>query len=152
MTHQFAGLYQALALSEPDVMEFACLCEKLTILDGGDALVVLNHDTGKLLEHYQLCKDPRYTKVWDCSYSNELGRLCQGIVTGDKAGGKQAAGTNTFHLIAYVVILHHKQKEIIYTKVVCEIREGKDNENCTRISVGGNLICYPGNASTNTAS
>jgi hypothetical protein len=50
--------------------------------------------------------------------------------TGDKAGGKQVAGTNTFHII--------QQNEIIYTKVVCEVREGKDDEKCTRITVGGN--------------
>ena len=36
--------------------------------------------------------------------------------------------------------------------MVCEIREGKDNENRTRITVGGNLICYPGDSGTNTAS
>jgi len=36
--------------------------------------------------------------------------------------------------------------------VVCEIRKGKDDENCTRITVGGNLIRYPGDAGTNTAS
>jgi hypothetical protein len=35
--------------------------------------------------------------------------------------------------------------------VVCEVREGKDDENRTRITVGGNLICYPGNTGTNTA-
>ncbi len=36
--------------------------------------------------------------------------------------------------------------------MVCEVRKGKDDENHTRITVGGNLICYPGNAGTNTAS
>jgi hypothetical protein len=35
--------------------------------------------------------------------------------------------------------------------VVCEIQEGKDNKNHTRITVGGNLIFYPGDAGTNTA-
>jgi hypothetical protein len=35
--------------------------------------------------------------------------------------------------------------------VECEVHEGKDDENCTRITVGGNLICYSGNAGTNTA-
>jgi hypothetical protein len=60
--------------------------------------------------------------------------------------------TNTFHLIPYTNITHHKQKEIIYTKVVCEIWAGKDVENCTRITVGGNLIFYLGNGGTNTAS
>ncbi len=89
--------------------------------------------------------------MWDRSYANQLGHLCQGVGTGDKADGKQVAGTNTFHLIAYANIPHQKPKQIIYTKVVCEVREGKDNENCTRITVKGNLICYPGNAGTNTA-
>ena len=89
--------------------------------------------------------------MWDHSYSNELWHLCQGIGTGDKAGGKRVAGTNTFHIIVYADIPYHKRKEIIYTKVVCEVRKGKDDENCTRITIGGNLICYPGDAGTNTA-
>ncbi len=46
----------------------------------------------------------------------------------------------------------YKCKEIIYTKVVCEIHEGKDDKNCTRITVAGNLLFYPGNAGTHTAS
>jgi hypothetical protein len=69
-----------------------------------------------------------------------------------KAGGKQVAGTNTFHLIPYLDIPHHKHKEIIYMKVVCEMQERKDDKNYTRITVGGNLIIYPGSAGTNTAS
>jgi hypothetical protein len=36
-------------------------------------------------------------------------------------------------------------------KVVCEIREGKDDKNCNRITIGGNSIFYPGDAGTNTA-
>jgi hypothetical protein len=91
-----------------EVIEFAGLCEKLTILDDGDALVVLDHESGKLLEHCQLCKYPRYNTVWDRSYANELRRLCQGVGTGDKAGGKWVAGTNTFHLIAFADIPHQK--------------------------------------------
>jgi hypothetical protein len=152
MLNHFAGLCKALALSKPEVIEFAGLCESLTILNDGDALAVLDPNTGKLLEHPQLRKDPRYKRVWDRSYANKLGRLCQGVGTGDKADGKWVAGTNTFHLIAYADIPHQKQKQIIYTKVVCEVREGKDDENRTRITVEGNLICYPGNAGTNTAS
>ncbi len=71
---------------------------------------------------------------------------------GDKAGGKQVAGANTFHLIQYFNIPHHKRKVIIYTKAVCEIQEGNGNKNCTRITVGGNLIFYPVDAGTNKAS
>jgi hypothetical protein len=35
---------------------------------------------------------------------------------------------------------------------VCEIQEGKDDKNCSRITVGGNLIFYLDDAGTNTAS
>ncbi len=90
--------------------------------------------------------------MWDRLYANELGRLCQGIGTGNKEGETRVAGTNTFHLITFADIPHHKRKEIIYTKVVCEIGEGKDDENSTRITVGGSLIRYPGDLGTNTAS
>jgi hypothetical protein len=36
--------------------------------------------------------------------------------------------------------------------VVCEILPEKDDPECTRITIGGNRICYPGNVGTNTAS
>ncbi len=114
MLNHFAGLCKALALSKPEVIEFAGLCESLTILNDGNALAVLDRNTGKLLEHRQLRKDPRYKTVWDRSYANELGRLCQGVGTGDKEGCKRVADTNTFHLIAYADIPHQKQKQIIY--------------------------------------
>jgi hypothetical protein len=35
---------------------------------------------------------------------------------------------------------------------VCDEREGKDDKNHTRITVRGNLIFYPNNMGTNTAS
>ncbi len=107
-SNHFAGLCQSLGLSAPEEREFAGLCEKLTILDDGDALAVLDCESGKLLEHHQLRKDPRYKMVWDRSYANELGRLCQGIGTGNKAGGKRVADTKTFHLITFADIPHHK--------------------------------------------
>jgi hypothetical protein len=36
--------------------------------------------------------------------------------------------------------------------VVCEVCPEKDDPDRTRITIGGNRICYPGNVSTNTAS
>jgi len=111
-SNHFAGLCESLGLSAPEVSEFAGLCEKLTILDDGDAIAVLDRESGKLLENCQLHKDPCFKTVWDRSYANELRRLCQGIGTGNKAGGKRVAGTNTFHLITFADIPHHKRKEI----------------------------------------
>ncbi len=133
------------------MIEFAGLWEKLTALDNGDALVVLNHKTGKLLEHCLLLKDLSYKKVWDRSYSNELG-----VYPRDRHRGKSWWQTGCgYQRIPPNSISQHpapQTKEIINTKVVCEVQEGKDDENCTRITVGGNLIFYPSNAGTNTAS
>jgi hypothetical protein len=36
--------------------------------------------------------------------------------------------------------------------VVCEVRPDKDDPDCTRITIGGNRICFPGDVGTNTAS
>jgi hypothetical protein len=62
-------------------------------LDDGDALAVLDRESGKLLEHRQLRKDPRYKTVWDRSNANELGRLCH---TKQAGKGSQALTPFTF--------------------------------------------------------
>jgi hypothetical protein len=129
LSSQFTGLLQALALSEPELTEFACLCVRLSTLDEGHSLAVLDKESSKLLKHRQFQQNPHYKEVWDRTYSNELGHLCQGIGTGDKASCKRVAGTNTLHLFLYLDIPCHNHKEIIYTKVVCEIREGKNDKN-----------------------
>ena len=35
--------------------------------------------------------------------------------------------------------------------VVCEVHPDKDDPDCTRITIGGNFICFPNNVGTNTA-
>ena len=44
-----------------------------------------------------------------------------------------------------------RRSEITYTKVVCEVREQKEDPNRTRITIGGNRICDPGDVGTPTA-
>ena len=113
---------------------------------------VLDKETGKTLEYTQLRKHPKYQQVWKQSYSNELGRLCQGIGSGTKGPRKQRTqGTDTFNIIDYVDIPVDRRSEITYTKVVCEVREQKEDPNRTRITIGGNRICYPGDVGTPTA-
>ncbi len=72
------------SLSPNEVNRFANLCSLLEKLDHFDpaALSVLDPATGEFLEHRQLCRDSCYKAVWDTSYANELGRLCQGIGSG----------------------------------------------------------------------
>jgi hypothetical protein len=54
LASQFAGLCQALALSEPDSTEFACLHARLISLDKGHSLAVLDKESGQSLKHHQL--------------------------------------------------------------------------------------------------
>jgi hypothetical protein len=130
---------------------FAFLCEALLKVNGPSALSVLDPATGEFLEHCQLHQDPRYRTTWDTSYANELGQLCQGIGSGSAPTGQRIAGTNTFYIIDYKDIPSHKHKEICHTMVVCKVCPEKDDPNRTRITIGGNRICYPGNVGTNTA-
>jgi hypothetical protein len=106
-----------------------------------------------MLEHRQLRRHPEYKETWDTSYSNELGRLCQGIGT-DTADPtqKRVEGTNTFTPIHYNNIPAERRNDITYTRVVCEIRPQKADPNRTRITIGGNRICYPGDTGTKTGS
>jgi hypothetical protein len=66
------------------------------------AAPVLDTATGTMLEHWQLRRHPTYKKVWDESYANELGRLCQGIGTNPaNPTKKRVDGTDTFKPIHY---------------------------------------------------
>ncbi len=71
LASQFTSLFQELKLSETESTEFVCLCMRLSTLNEGHSLVVLDKESSQLLEHCQL--DPHYKEVWDRSYSNEHG-------------------------------------------------------------------------------
>ena len=117
------------------------------------AVPVYDAASGKMLEHRQLRKHPDHKEVWDTSYANELGRLCQGIgkLEADPTK-KRVAGTDTFRPIPYDQIPHDRWMDVTYTRVVCEIRPQKEDPNRTRITIGGNRICYPGDTGTKTGS
>lgn len=117
------------------------------------ACSVMDEDTGELLEFRQLRKHPKYKKIWDTSYANELGRLCQGVGESPMNPMMQRVkGTDTFRVIKYEDIPRDRRKEIRHTTVVCEVRPDKDDPNRTRITVAGNRIYYPGDVATPTGS
>jgi len=117
------------------------------------ACPVLDTATGQQLEHRQLRRHPAYKAVWDTSYANELGRLCQGIGSDTTTpNNKRIDGTDTFRPINYHDIPADRRSDITYTRVVCEVRPQKDDPNRTRITIGGNRICYPGDTGTKTGS
>jgi hypothetical protein len=117
------------------------------------AMPVLNDETGKTLELRQLRQHPKYKAVWDTSYADKLGRLCQGIGKDAKDPTKpRVSGTNTFRPICYQDIPTERRNEITYSCVVCEVRPQKDDPNQTCITIGGDRICYPGDTGTKTGS
>ncbi len=117
------------------------------------AMPVFDPESGQMLEYRQLRNHPTLGHIWNESYANELGRLCQGIGSSPTSkNGQRVAGTDTFRVIDYAEIPVERRKEITFTKVVCTVRPQKADPNRTRITIGGNRICYPGDVGTPTGS
>jgi hypothetical protein len=86
--------------------------------------------------------NPEFCQQWQESAANEFGRLAQGI----KGRVEYTDAIDFIHF-------HEKPKDkkATYGCVVCTVRPQKKEQNRTRITVGGNLIDYPGDVSTRTA-
>ena len=102
---------------------------------------VIDDDTGEVLEYRHLIKSEKYKRIWERSFANELGRLFQGI--------RDVPGTDTCFFIQKSDVPKHKRAT--YGRIVCNIRPQKEEIYRTRLTVGGNLIDFPGNKSTPTA-
>ena len=69
--------------------------------------------TGETLEHRKLWRHPKYKNNWNQSYSNELGRLCQGIGKVSKGPKQQRVEeTATFRIIRHKDIHHDRRNDI----------------------------------------
>ena len=79
----------------------------------------------------------KYT--WKTSFANNLGRLTQGV-------GNQIEGTNIINFRQKSVV--PRNKKVTYGRLVCDIKEQKTETCWTRITVGGNLLDFPGLLST----
>ena len=75
----------------------AAVCDHMRL-----TMPVLEETYGQSLQYRQLRKKPKFAHIWNTSYANELGRLCQGIGQGLKVPKHQRVeGTNTFCLIKF---------------------------------------------------
>ena len=104
---------------------------------------VLNEETGELMKYRQVMKCPKYQKLYAKSYSKELGRLSQeipGVVN----------GTNTIFFIDKTDVPAERWKDATYGHVVVNYRPEKWDPYRTCLTVGGNLIVYPGDCGTPT--
>ena len=54
---------------------------------------------------------------------------------------KRVEGTNTFYVVRFEDIPKDGLNKICYTSVVCEVRPGKKDPNCTQITICGTNVC-----------
>ena len=82
----------------------------------------------------------KYRSIWMISFSNELGRLAQGIC--------DVPSTDTIDLIPHADV--PVGTTVTYAQIVCTYRPQKTEKHRMRLTVGGNmLIClYDVNAPT----
>eukprot|EP00804_Cyclotella_cryptica_P007584 CCRYP_010663-RA/>CCRYP_010663-RA protein AED:0.17 eAED:0.17 QI:0/0/0/1/1/1/2/0/834 len=106
--------------------------------------VILDTDTGELLEYRDLIKNPKYCTIWKNSYGKELGRLAQGILGTVK-------GTNTIVFIAHNEIPPQRRKDVTYGCIIANYQPEKEDPYRIQLTVGGNRITYPGDCGTPTA-
>jgi hypothetical protein len=108
---------------------------------------VVHPVTGQTISKYEkLANDPVFSNTWTTAFGKELGALAQGD---NKTG---AAGTNTIFFMTHSEIKNiPSDRTITYSRVVVNYRPQKEDPNRIRITVGGNLIDYPGELTTRTA-
>ena len=84
----------------PIALANSSLCRYLRQFLESLACPVTNEETGKAMEYRELRQHPKLKHIWETSYANEMGRLCQGIDRGEKGPKWQwVAGTETFRAI-----------------------------------------------------
>ena len=96
------------------------------------------------IEYRHLIKSLKHKVPWTTSFSNKLGRLAQGV-------GDRIKGTNLIYFIDYALIPKDRRSDITYGRIVVDYHLHITEPNRTRLTVGGNLINYPGDVSTPNA-
>ena len=122
---------------------YAIACNIIATIQTDQAInAVIDPSTGASLEYRHLLKTSQ-APVWSTSFANELGRLVNGV------GTRMPTGTNTMGFIPKHKVPHDKIPT--YARLVCDICPHKKETHRSRLTVGGNLIDFPGDKSTSTA-
>jgi hypothetical protein len=106
------------------------------------AHAVLHPETGVAMEYKALSTNPATKTRWVWSFANERGRLAQGV-------GTRIAGTYNIFFIPFAWV--PTDRTVTYGRLVCDYRLQKAEAERTRLTVGGNLISYPYDVSTDTS-
>jgi hypothetical protein len=102
---------------------------------------VVHPITGKQMEYIALTNVPDLQPLWKRGFSNEAGRLFQGI--------RDIPGTNTCLFVELTNI--PKDRNITYGKIVCDYKPHKKEKERVRLTVGGDILHYSGDVATSTA-
>ena len=86
-------------------------------------------ESGEVLEYRHLMAHPQYRQIWGRSFGNEIGRLAQGMED-------QVEGTNTMFFIDKNQVPHDSFRDVTYGRIGCDYREGGDEPNRTRLTMG----------------
>jgi hypothetical protein len=106
------------------------------------AHAVLHPETGVAMEYKAPSTDLSTRTMWIRSFANELGRLAQGV-------GTRIMGTDTIFFIPFARV--PTDRTVTYGRIVCDYRPQKAKVERTRLTVGGILISYPFDISTDTS-
>jgi hypothetical protein len=98
------------------------------------ANAVICPETGKSLKHNELITKLKYKIKWMRSTAKKINRLYN---------------TNTIRFIQWSNIPNGRK--VMYGSFVVDIKDHKEEKECTRLTVGGDRIEYPGDKSTRTA-
>ena len=104
--------------------------------------------TGKTISRYKkLMHDPGTAEVWQTAFGKDFGGTAQGCA---KTGQK---GTNGMFVMTHDKIMYAlaAKKFFTYANPVVDFRPQREDPHCIRITAGGNLITYEGDASVQTA-
>jgi hypothetical protein len=93
------------------------------------------------MEYMALMQDPDLQSLWKRGFSNEAGRLFQGI--------HNIPGTNTCFFVELKNI--PKDRKITYGKIVCDYKPNKKEKERVRLTVGGDILDDSGDVATSTA-
>jgi hypothetical protein len=102
---------------------------------------IIDNETGNMLEYRHLVKKESTRALWETIFANKIGQLFKGI--------QHLKGTNTCFFICKDEFLLDKQPT--YGGICCNFFPQKEEQQCTRLTIGGNHVNYPSNKAMPTA-
>jgi hypothetical protein len=103
-----------------------------------NSCAVVHTVTGTQMEYMALMNDPDLQPLWKRGFSNEAGRLFQGIC--------DIPYTNTFFFVELTNI--PKDRNITYGKIFCDYKPHKKEKERVRLTVVGHILDYSNDVAT----